>query len=126
MSIELLAVQHVAAVEAATELPWLVEELWPEEGVGFLAGHPKSCKSWMADRRSSTSSRHRSKHGEPAISVASRFAAICEEVARISTWMCAMPNSTRRRTSSSRTTLPTKPVAPVKKTVRSAVDGVPI
>ena len=57
MSIELLAVQHVAAVEAATELPWLVEELWPEEGVGFLAGHPKSCKSWMADRRSSTSSR---------------------------------------------------------------------
>jgi len=48
VTIELLSVQHVAAVEATKELPWLVEELWPEEGVGFLAGHPKSCKSWMA------------------------------------------------------------------------------
>jgi len=48
MSAELLPVQHIAAVEAATELPWLVEGLWPEQGVGFLGGHPKACKSWLA------------------------------------------------------------------------------
>jgi len=45
---ETLPIQHVAAVEAATELPWLVEGLWVERGVGFLGGHPKSCKSWLA------------------------------------------------------------------------------
>ena len=48
MSVELLPVQHVAAVEAAAEVPWLIEGLWPEQGVGFLGGHPKSCKSWLA------------------------------------------------------------------------------
>jgi hypothetical protein len=48
MSVELLPVQHVAAVEAATEVAWLVEGLWPDQGVGFLGGHPKSCKSWLA------------------------------------------------------------------------------
>lgn len=48
MKSELLAVQHVAAVEADAELPWLVEEIWPEQGVGFLGGRPKSCKSWLA------------------------------------------------------------------------------
>ncbi len=48
MSVTLLPVQHVAAVEAAAEVPWLVEGLWPEQGVGFLGGRPKSCKSWLA------------------------------------------------------------------------------
>jgi len=48
MKVEPLAVQHVAALEAASELPWLVEGLWLEQGVGFLGGHPKSCKSWLA------------------------------------------------------------------------------
>lgn len=48
MKVELLPVQHVAAVEAAAELPWLAEGLWIEQGVGFLGGHPKSCKSWLA------------------------------------------------------------------------------
>ena len=45
---EPLPVQHVASVEAEAELPWLVEGIWPEQGVGFLGGHPKSCKSWLA------------------------------------------------------------------------------
>ena len=48
MTAKLLAVQHVAAVEAEQELSWLVEGIWPEQGVGFLGGHPKSCKSWLA------------------------------------------------------------------------------
>ncbi len=48
MKREPLAVQHVAAVEAEAELPWLVEDVWPEQGVGFLGGRPKSCKSWLA------------------------------------------------------------------------------
>jgi len=48
MRAERLAVEHVAAVEAAAEVPWLVEGLWPEQGVGLLGGHPKSCKSWLA------------------------------------------------------------------------------
>ncbi len=48
MSAKLLAVQHVAAVQAEQEVAWLVEGIWPEQGVGFLGGHPKSCKSWLA------------------------------------------------------------------------------
>lgn len=48
MKTELLALQHVAAVETEAELPWLVDEIWPEQGVGFLGGHPKACKSWLA------------------------------------------------------------------------------
>lgn len=43
-----LPVQHVAEIEAVTEVRWLIEGLWPVEGVGFLGGHPKSCKSWLA------------------------------------------------------------------------------
>ena len=27
--------------------PWLVRSLWSEQAVGFLAGTPKSCKSWL-------------------------------------------------------------------------------
>lgn len=48
MRIECLQVQHIAAVEAEPELAWLVTGIWPEQGVGFLGGHPKSCKSWLA------------------------------------------------------------------------------
>lgn len=48
MKVEPLLVQHVGALEAATGVPWLVEGLWPEQGVGFLGGHPKACKSWLA------------------------------------------------------------------------------
>lgn len=48
MRVEPLPVQHVAAVEGAPQVCWLVEGLWPEQGVGFLGGHPKSCKSWLA------------------------------------------------------------------------------
>jgi len=46
--VEPLPVQHVADVEAVAELPWLVEGLWPAEAVGFLGGHPKTGKSWLA------------------------------------------------------------------------------
>ncbi len=43
-----LPVQHIADVESMAELPWLIDGLWPVEGVGFLGGQPKSCKSWLA------------------------------------------------------------------------------
>jgi len=43
-----LPVRHVAAVDSQPEVAWLVDGLWPEQGVGFLGGHPKSCKSWLA------------------------------------------------------------------------------
>lgn len=48
MRAEPLPVQHVAAAEAQGEPSWLVDGLWLEQGVGFLGGHPKSCKSWLA------------------------------------------------------------------------------
>jgi hypothetical protein len=48
MKAEPLAVQHIAEAEASTELSWLVEDLWLEQGVGFLGGHPKTGKSWLA------------------------------------------------------------------------------
>ncbi len=48
MTAEPLPVQHVAAVKAEQEVSWLVKGIWPEQGVGFLAGHPKTCKSWLA------------------------------------------------------------------------------
>jgi len=48
MKAEPLPVQHVAELEGAPEVCWLVAGLWPEQGVGFLGGHPKSCKSWLA------------------------------------------------------------------------------
>lgn len=48
MRAEPLPVQHVAAAEAQGEPSWLVNGLWLEQGVGFLGGHPKSCKSWLA------------------------------------------------------------------------------
>jgi len=48
MKVEPLAVQHVAAAEAQSEPSWLVDGLWLEQGVGFLGGHPKACKSWLA------------------------------------------------------------------------------
>lgn len=48
MKVERLTVEHVGALAAAPGVPWLVEGLWPEQGVGFLGGHPKACKSWLA------------------------------------------------------------------------------
>lgn len=32
---------------AKVKIPWLVEGLFPKEGVGILAGHPKIGKSWL-------------------------------------------------------------------------------
>lgn len=32
---------------AKTTIPWLVQGLFPKEGVGILAGHPKIGKSWL-------------------------------------------------------------------------------
>ena len=47
-SCEPLPTEHIAAIEAAAEVPWLIDGLWPLEGVGFLGGHPKTGKSWLA------------------------------------------------------------------------------
>lgn len=33
--------------EARGPTPWLIRSLWSEQAVGFVAGTPKSCKSWL-------------------------------------------------------------------------------
>ena len=33
--------------EVAGPIPWLIHSLWSEQAVGFVAGTPKSCKSWL-------------------------------------------------------------------------------
>lgn len=46
---EPFAVTRVAHVEAADPEPgWLIEGLWSEQAVGFVAGTPKSGKTWLA------------------------------------------------------------------------------
>lgn len=40
-------VVHVSEIaEEETQSRWLIESLWGSRAVGFLAGHPKACKSW--------------------------------------------------------------------------------
>ena len=40
-------VVHVSEItEGETQSRWLIEGLWGSGAVGFLAGHPKACKSW--------------------------------------------------------------------------------
>jgi hypothetical protein len=42
---------RLVALTADLELPareWLVEGMWPDKGVGFIVGPPKSGKSWLA------------------------------------------------------------------------------
>lgn len=48
MSVDLLPVQRIGDVEEQQGVPWLVEGLWAEQGVGFLCGSPKSSKTWLA------------------------------------------------------------------------------
>lgn len=43
-----LPVRRVAHIEESPPEPWLVESLWTHQAVGFVAGHPKSNKSWLA------------------------------------------------------------------------------
>ncbi|MCZ6714155.1 MAG: AAA family ATPase [Deltaproteobacteria bacterium] len=44
-----LPVCRVAELEASEDKPrWLVESLWSHQAVGFLAGHPKLGKTWLA------------------------------------------------------------------------------
>jgi hypothetical protein len=44
----LLPTSRVADLdEIGGPTPWLVRSLWSEQAVGFLAGTPKSCKSWL-------------------------------------------------------------------------------
>lgn len=44
----LLPTARVAELdEVGGPTPWLVRSLWSEQAVGFLAGTPKSCKSWL-------------------------------------------------------------------------------
>jgi len=46
--IEPLSVVQASAIEIGSGPSWLVDGLWPNEGVGCLGGMPKSCKSWLA------------------------------------------------------------------------------
>jgi len=45
---EPLPTARVCALDEARGLtPWLIRSLWSEQAVGFVAGTPKSCKSWL-------------------------------------------------------------------------------
>ncbi len=48
MNVEPLAVQRIGDIQEQRGVPWLVEELWVRQGVGFLCGCPKACKTWLA------------------------------------------------------------------------------
>jgi len=48
MTVDALPVQRVSELEEQKDVPWLVEGLWTQQGVGFLCGSPKSCKTWLA------------------------------------------------------------------------------
>ena len=43
MSVDALPVQMVSELEEQQGVPWLVEGLWTQQGVGLLCGSPKSC-----------------------------------------------------------------------------------
>ena len=43
-----LPVQPVGEIDASPRVGWLIEEIWSEEGVGWLVGTPKSFKTWLA------------------------------------------------------------------------------
>jgi len=46
---EPLSILRVADIEARDpEQDWLIDKLWGRTAVGFIAGAPKSCKSWLA------------------------------------------------------------------------------
>lgn len=34
--------------DVAADQWWLIDQLWLQEGVGIVGGHPKSCKSWLS------------------------------------------------------------------------------
>jgi hypothetical protein len=47
--LSLLPVVHISEVESdAEKQPWLIERLWSAHAVGFVAGPPKSFKTWTA------------------------------------------------------------------------------
>jgi hypothetical protein len=46
--IEPLSVVQAAAIEVGAGPSWLIEGLWPSQGVGCLGGLPKMCKSWLS------------------------------------------------------------------------------
>ena len=48
MRADALPVQMVSELEEQQGVPWLVEGLWTQQGVGLLCGSPKSCKTWLA------------------------------------------------------------------------------
>lgn len=48
MSAEDLPVQRVSELQEEQGVAWLVEEIWTRQGVGFLCGSPKVCKTWLA------------------------------------------------------------------------------
>ena len=48
MTVDALPVQRVSELEEQQGVPWLVEGLWTQQGVGLLCGSPKACKTWLA------------------------------------------------------------------------------
>jgi len=62
--IDPLPIVRVADIEPRDpDQSWLIQQLWGRAAVGFLAGAPKSCKSWLAL--------------DMAVSVASGTACLC-------------------------------------------------
>jgi hypothetical protein len=43
-----LSVKRVSEIGQSPPQKWLVESLWTQQAVGFVAGHPKTNKSWLA------------------------------------------------------------------------------
>ena len=62
MTIEPLNVKRIGDIQEQPGIPWLIDGLWVRQGVGFLCGSPKTCKTWVAL--------------DLALSVASRTAAL--------------------------------------------------
>jgi len=48
MTVELLKVTKIGEIQEQRSVPWLVEGLWVQQGVGFLCGSPKAGKTWLA------------------------------------------------------------------------------
>ncbi len=48
MIADALPVQRVSELQEQQGVPWLIEGLWTQQGVGLLCGSPKSCKTWLA------------------------------------------------------------------------------
>ena len=61
-----LKVRQICQIEPMPkEQLWLVEDLWLKSGVGFLCGHPKSCKTFLAAQLATSVASGKPLFGKP-------------------------------------------------------------